>query len=417
MTAEIAILNTHGVALAADSAITINTGDNLPKIYNSANKIFTLSKYQPIGIMIFNSANFMDIEWEIIIKEYRRKLGDDHFDSLLNYANDFIKYIENLEYVPVEVQTRYLFSLCLNVFYCVRNTFIENLKDKYGESIEDISNNKIAEVFNDTIKEIKILQEKRDDEKCFTLDIGFIKSNLIEIDKAIQIVFENFIVLNEQRNELINILCNDIQKGICIRQGYSGLVITGYGGKEIFPSIYVCNICGKIGTSLIRFNEEKDAITFNHTASIRPFAQTEMVCSFMEGIDPEFENTIIKQIKTLIDAISREMDKSYQEKLDIIKNDFLVYIAKFKNDVYINPIMDIVQSLQKSDLAEMAEALVNLTSFKRHISKESETVGGPTDVAVISKADGFIWIKRKHYFDIDLNRHFLENYYRGEGNE
>lgn len=65
----------------------------------------------------------------------------------------------------------------------------------------------------------------------------------------------------------------------------------------------------------------------------------------------------------------------------------------------------------------MAEALVNLTSFKRHVSKESETVGGPTDVAIISKTDGFIWIKRKHYFDGNLNRHFLKNYFRSENHE
>ena len=85
--------------------------------------------------------------------------------------------------------------------------------------------------------------------------------------------------------------------------------------------------------------------------------------------------------------------------------------------MFTSPIMDIVESLQKSDLAEMAESLVNLTSFKRHVSKESETVGGPTDVAIISKGDGFIWIKRKHYFNIDLNNHFKENYFRGECNE
>jgi hypothetical protein len=417
MTAEIAILNTHGVALAADSAITLNIGDNAPKIYNSANKIFTLSKYHPIGIMIFNSANFMDIEWEIIIKEYRRKLGDTYFDSLFEYAKDFIKYIEEFEYIPVEMQTRYLISLCLNMFSRIRNSFIENLEDKYKESIENISDDQVAEVFNNTIENIKKYLEKEDEEKCFALDINFIKSNCNVIDQAIQIVFEKYIVLDDQRNELINILCNDIQKGGCIRQKYSSIVITGYGNKEIFPSIYVCNICGKLGTSIIRFNEKKDTITFNHTASIRPFAQTEMVNSFMEGIDPEFENTIRKQIKTLIDAISDEMDKSYQEKLAKIKEGFLDYIAKFKNDVYVSPIMDIVDSLQKSDLAEMAEALVNLTSFKRHISKESETVGGPTDVAIISKGDGFIWIKRKHYFDINLNKHFLKNYYRGESNE
>jgi len=60
----------------------------------------------------------------------------------------------------------------------------------------------------------------------------------------------------------------------------------------------------------------------------------------------------------------------------------------------------------------MAEALVELTSLKRKVSMEAETVGGPTDVAVISKGDGFIWIRRKHYFDADLNPPFFANYFR-----
>jgi hypothetical protein len=79
--------------------------------------------------------------------------------------------------------------------------------------------------------------------------------------------------------------------------------------------------------------------------------------------------------------------------------------------------MDIVESLQKADLAEMAETLVNLTAFKRHISKDAETVGGPTDVAIITKGDGFVWIKRKHYFDIKLNQSFQHNYFMEDINE
>ena len=55
----------------------------------------------------------------------------------------------------------------------------------------------------------------------------------------------------------------------------------------------------------------------------------------------------------------------------------------------------------------MAEALVNLTSLKRRVSMEEESVGGPIDVAVISKGDGFIWIKRKHYFDPSFNRDYF----------
>ena len=35
---------------------------------------------------------------------------------------------------------------------------------------------------------------------------------------------------------------------------------------------------------------------------------------------------------------------------------------------------------------------------------QAETVGGPVDVAIISKADGFVWIKRKLYFRPELNQ-------------
>jgi len=41
-----------------------------------------------------------------------------------------------------------------------------------------------------------------------------------------------------------------------------------------------------------------------------------------------------------------------------------------------------------------------------------ESVGGPVDVAVISKGDGFVWIKRKYYFDSDINKHFFDKYYK-----
>ena len=65
----------------------------------------------------------------------------------------------------------------------------------------------------------------------------------------------------------------------------------------------------------------------------------------------------------------------------------------------------------KDELASIAEALVSLSAMERRMAGGRETVGGPVDLAVISKGDGFIWIKRKHYFNIDMNRHFWRTYY------
>ena len=44
--------------------------------------------------------------------------------------------------------------------------------------------------------------------------------------------------------------------------------------------------------------------------------------------------------------------------------------------------------------------------MRKH-SMDIESVGGAIDVAVISKKDGFVCIKRKHYFDMAYNHHFL----------
>jgi len=87
-------------------------------------------------------------------------------------------------------------------------------------------------------------------------------------------------------------------------------------------------------------------------------------------------------------------------------------LANYIEETYSSPVTTVISMLPKDELAAMAESLVNLTSFKRKVTMESETVGGPIDVAVISKGDGFIWIKRKHYFEAELNAQFFANYYK-----
>lgn len=86
-------------------------------------------------------------------------------------------------------------------------------------------------------------------------------------------------------------------------------------------------------------------------------------------------------------------------------------------DQFATPTLENICSLSPMELANLAEAMVNLTSLHRQFTHEEATVGGPTDVALISKGDGFIWVKRKHYFQPELNHHFFRNYFRRCENE
>lgn len=57
MTSEIAIMNKRAIALATDSAVTIGKKD---KIHNNTTKLFMLSQYHPVGIMVYGSSEFME---------------------------------------------------------------------------------------------------------------------------------------------------------------------------------------------------------------------------------------------------------------------------------------------------------------------------------------------------------------------
>src|SRR5579859_6691650 len=108
MTAEIAIMNKEAIALAADSAVTINTGSGR-KIYNTVNKLFALTKHAPIGIMVYGRADLMGISWESIIKTYRPVIGKRTFGTVNEYLSHFISFLKtnSKRLFPPEIQLQY----------------------------------------------------------------------------------------------------------------------------------------------------------------------------------------------------------------------------------------------------------------------------------------------------------------------
>lgn len=429
MTAEIAILNKTAVALAADSAVTIQqlTGH---KIYNSANKLFTLSKYHPVGIMLFGGATFMGVPWETIIKIYRTKLKTTKFNTLKEYVNNFIDFVKTSgnKFISTQQQDNYVKSHVRDYFRIIKKEITEKLKQlmnkqkKMDESqIIDIVNKIIIQRVNESEKSefLEAVSDKNRERFLYKFDN--------EINKIIQEVFEKLQI----NDDIIGYLKN-IAMGLFFRSGNftkntSGIVFSGFGDNEIFPSIYAYRFeC--IVENIPKYVKYNDGvISFDNNALIIPFAQSEMVHTFIEGIDPNLEQLssgYLKQVfekfpDLLLDQIQLK-DGIDRKKLTIkikkiSQNIFKDYINKnkaYRNDAHVAPIVNIVSILPKDELASMAEALVNLTSFKRRITMDAETVGGPIDVAVISKGDGFIWIKRKHYFQPELNPYFFKNYFR-----
>jgi len=61
------------------------------------------------------------------------------------------------------------------------------------------------------------------------------------------------------------------------------------------------------------------------------------------------------------------------------------------------------QAMPLGDAIALAKFLVEVTAGYSHFLLGPDTVGGPIEVASISRHEGFKWISRKHYYSQDLN--------------
>src|SRR3712207_4536680 len=92
MTAEIAVMNKEAIALAADSAVTMRDEAG-EKVFPSANKIFALSKYEPVAAMVYGGAVLMGVPWEPAVKLFRRELGRTAYPTVQKYADELLRFL------------------------------------------------------------------------------------------------------------------------------------------------------------------------------------------------------------------------------------------------------------------------------------------------------------------------------------
>lgn len=72
------------------------------------------------------------------------------------------------------------------------------------------------------------------------------------------------------------------------------------------------------------------------------------------------------------------------------------------------PLRAVLGGLSIQEMAHLGENLLTLESLKERVTSPSESVGGPIDIAAITKAEGLVWIKRKHFFDAELNLKYIK---------
>lgn len=420
MTAQIGILNKRAIVLATDSAVTIQSSQSDKKIYNSVNKLFALSKTKPIAVMIYGNAELLGAPWETMIKVYRKQFKSD-YKKLDDYANNFIKWLEKeaKSLFSSKIQNHY-FQNSVGSFY--DSVILSSVKEKMQSMLNEngvIDEKLIIKFTKDKITEIhKALKAKNFINDCDQVYLdNLIKKHKKTIDKIIDQFFSKLSLKNPLKNKLIEIACYLFTKDV-FSGHYSGVVMAGFGDDELYPALVEFQIEG-VFENKIKFKREtvRDIKSDGCTARIIPFAQDDVIHNFLLGIHPanikyfdeilkKYPSTITDNLETIPQKKKKELKKRIEKKNKEIFDKFIDETRKQFSD----PIINMVGLMPITEMCDFAESLINLTSLRKKVTMQAETVGGETEVISITKGEGLIWIKRKHYFDPKLNPGFINNY-------
>lgn len=426
MTAIVGILNKQAVAVAADSAVTVGGG---VKIYNTANKIFNLAKGCPVGIAICGNAALNGcVPWEVVIKMYRKHIGNNKFPLLSDYVKDFFDYVKEYsqKYISEEDALNVLKGCLLQFWHeAITQGLRENddMNSPIAKTALTILHDKLAKLVA-RLKKEKALPEykdlKQEDYFAAINDVlEFIKNQITGNGGKWEDDYEAIVKECLYRLAITN---NSFS-----RLTVSGIAIFGYGEDEIYPSLHEQQVYNRVlDKQRIESIPDNNSISESNGASICPMAQRDVIETFIEGVSNKIKNTFIEATASAIKAtvkgvasLIRTKDADLADSIDTIDYSGVIksYNEQINNIIrrdQVSPLIRTIVSMGKEDIADLAENLIYMTSMKRHVSPFAETVGGPIDVAIISKGDGFIWAKRKHYFSADLNRDFFDNRYNNQ---
>lgn len=423
MSAGICIMNKNAIAMAADSAVTI--GPHIA-IHNSANKLFSLSRSEPVGVIVYANASLMQVPIEIIVKQYKANLGDKSFQKLENYVYDFIDYLENNTslFHFDKTESQYIEEVYVDLFKGMLGDRKQYIDQKLLEVSRELTEEELLEINNKTFQTTCNFIDRQNKVPSFSF-ATYVES--VYYSSIKEHINNNFQWISEtQSQELAKKICTLFDSNF-FRNGFVGMSFAGYGTDEIFPQMIHIELGGIINNKLRYLEKEKISIDENNDASIIPLAQTDVMQTFLFGINDAFLQTIASEVPLQITRKMADIDNNcfaLGKKATVINElnestkDILNGIIKKANEEYMRPIIQSVATLPIEELSLFAESMINITSVRRKVALDGNigTVGGPIDVAIISKHDGFIWMKRKHYFDLKYNPQYVYTHYTDKTN-
>lgn len=424
MTSEVVLMNRQAVAMAADSAVTIS-GDRYLKTYQSADKLFPLVEGQPVAVMIYNNAEIMSTPWETVISLYREQARGRPLDTVDAYAEDFMEFLSgNPDLFPAEHQDTEFFKVVAVVYTVIAEEFDYQLY-KLQHAQRGPVREHLSSIFEFVVGQIHTDYQRcpddspRGDLACFPKGMseqvrrrygGEIEQLIESLIQSLRNDHPGLAVSEETKTRLREIAVFAVTKDAFFEH-YTGVVFAGFGAREKFPSMR-SYLASSVILGILKRKRDREATIGSDSGPVfQPFAQDRMIRTFLTGMDHYLRmfiygetlkltnglvTDIVRRAPNLTDAQRSAIHKDYsQNNLAHALNEFFRSVDGYQYAVHTRPILRAVNSLPKKELGETAASLIKLNSFQQKVMNSVETVGGPIDVAVITRNGGLEWKREK----------------------
>lgn len=417
MTCEVAVMNKYALVIAADSAVTTSSGNGAERYSKGGNKIFQLSRVEPVGVMIYGSAMLDGVPWEIIIKNFRETLGAGTHPTVQGYATAFFEFVKNADFFfPQADRDSKLFEQVVRIT-------LDILREgrKSAEIVDDIQ----QPVADREAAWDNFLQSKKAELEPIDLHDEITDGALPEAIEQVTEQFENYAAFIEYLASenlgdvvsippLVEVACTTFFKNFHRVLGRTGIVFSGFGAEQYFPSVVQYDVFGFVKNDFLYTKDTNKSCDISHgvPSGIFQFAMTSSIDTFTTGVGLDTYDEVNKAYrssaaKLVIDVLQEcnvtDLPDSFPALLKTSSEEFASDWFSKMLAVHWHPMKNVIASLPIQEMVHLAETLIVLQSLKERITTHSESVGGPVDIAVITKAEGLVWIKRKHYFDADKN--------------
>ncbi len=361
--------------------------------------------------------------WETIIKDCRRRLGRSSFKTLDEYAQHLFEFVEkHLGHVFTSAVRHNEFSeLLVRQFFQMRNLLAERPEVADATTIEELEA-ALAKVVADRLKDMRAAKPP---EGINAEDVNQVVADFL--DEVVKDTGE-FEMRHEKlgapklkqfseewKKQFWELMIRVAMQRYRQLASMTGVVVAGYGSDDFFPGYVHYGCYGFLNHRLAVVKLGASNISGDNTSQIQAFAQAEMSETFMVGVSPEVLGFVSEATDSCLSKVTNELQQAgatlppdWQKRLETLQQEHRDLWMKKAIDRHWRPLSRVVGSLPIEDMATLAETLVALTSLKERVTQGTETVGGAVDVAVMTRGDGFIWVKRKHYFDPSLNPRYFD---------